>query len=342
MIESVPEVVRMFRDFLEIARLLPGIGSRRDMVFTPSGFSGLAVQKLPVTDSLLEALPDTRENQVFKALDEELRLISYCDNLKGAAGTLVLYFHGLGLDQRDFYPVLMETKYRSIAPTLYGFHLSDSNPRSIPLDTHCFLISRFIESIANELAPKRIVLVGFSTGADMLLRIPRFLNTDGYSVAGLLLLDCNINQQTCFISRELRRALDGEVTALHLAHAIGSSAASIADWLDLHQYLVRVLGKFKDNLRNLALFANDVFMAQPESGVEHFGELYRELLLWTPKARLLFSKGEVHESFIPSLRSIGDTGGARGCVKWEMNTSHFGLLEPEFLERHLDELMRDN
>jgi pimeloyl-ACP methyl ester carboxylesterase len=289
MIDNLPDLVNMFRDLLEIGRLLPGTGSRRDMVLTSSGLNGLAGQKLFVADSLLEALPDTRDNQVFKALDEELRPVSYYDNLRRSTDTLVFYLHGLGLDQDDFYHVLMETKYRSIAPTLYGFHPSESNPRSIPLDTHCYLIARFIESIAGELAPKRIVLVGFSTGADMLLRIPRFLNTDGYSVAGVLLLDCNINQQTCFISRELRRVLDGEVSALQLAHAIGSGATSITDWLDLHQYLVRVLGKFKGNLRHLALFANDVFTAQPEGGVERFAELYRELLSWSPSARWLFS-----------------------------------------------------
>jgi pimeloyl-ACP methyl ester carboxylesterase len=224
MIDSFPDLVKMFRDLLEIARLLPGIGSRRDVVLTNSGLRGLADQKLFMSDRLLEALPDTQENQVFKSLEEELRPVSYYDNLRLSTDTLVFYLHGLGLDQNDFYHVLMETKYRSIAPTLYGFHPTDRNPRSIPFDTHCYLTSRFIESVADELAPKRIALVGFSTGADMLLRIPRFLNTDGYSVAGCILLDCNLNKQTCFISRELRKVLEGEVSALQLAHTSKRSA----------------------------------------------------------------------------------------------------------------------
>lgn len=342
MIENLPDLVKMFRDLLEIGRLLPGKESGRMVVTSEGVLNGLASQRLLLADSLLEALPDTEENHVFKALEEELRPISYYDNLRKSTDAIVFYLHGLGLDQEDFYHVLMETEYRSIAPTLYGFHPSDCNPRSVPLDTHCYLLSRLIESVVSELAPKRIALVGFSTGADMLLRIPRFLNTDGYSVAGLLLLDCNINQKTCFISGELRKALNGDVSAIRLAQTIGSNATDITDWLDLHQYLVRVLGKFKGNLRHLALFADEIFAAQPEDGVDRFAGLYRELLSWNPNSRFLFSKGAVHEALIPALRSIGSNGDSRSCVKWEMNTSHFGLMQPSFLERQLHEIMREN
>jgi pimeloyl-ACP methyl ester carboxylesterase len=333
------ELVAFFKTVLEIRSLLPGTERRSQVVLTSRDIKSLTDRRFKLPEGVLDALPDTRENNLFKALNENLRLISYYDNLRVSSETLVFYFHGLGLDQEDFYHILMETEHRGIAPTLYGFHSSDVNPISVPFETHCYLMARFVEAILEKLTPRKIFMVGFSTGADLLLRMPRLLALDGSSIAGLLLLDCNVNRSTCFISRELRKGLHGEASTLQLARSIGTAATDITDWLDLHQYLVRVLGKFKNNVGQLARLADDVFLAQPEEGIEQFSELLRGLLSWNANSRLHFSKGDVHESILPALRSMADAYGARSCIKWERDASHFELLETNFLETSITGLL---
>jgi len=45
--------------------------------------------------------------------------LCYADN-QAPSDVLVLFLHGLGLDHRDFEPVLTRLPYRGISPTLYG------------------------------------------------------------------------------------------------------------------------------------------------------------------------------------------------------------------------------
>lgn len=343
MFDGLIEVLTIIKAFLEFRSLLPGIERRSQVILTSKGLQALTERDFVLDADLLKALPEGRDNDLLKTLDQRLRCISYYENFRSSSDTLVFYFHGLGLDQEDFHHILLESKHHSIAPTLYGFHPSDHNPISVPFETHCYLMARFVEAMLEEFTPRRVVMVGFSTGADLLLRMPRFLALDGASIPAMLLLDCNINQKTCFISRELRKALHEEVSALQLAHSIGSAANSITDWLDLHRYLVRVLGKFKNNLGHLARLADDVFSEQPEEGTEQFAALLGGLLSWAQNCRLLFSTGDIHESLMPALHSIARKHDAQGCINWERDASHFDLLDSKFLlERGIDMIFEES
>jgi len=272
---------------------------------------------------------------LFKSLDPELRKIFFYDNLRPKNDALVFYLHGLGLDQDDFYQVLLETKYRSIAPSLYGFHPNDSNPLSLPLEAHRHIIARFIETKIAEIKPRKVVLVGFSTGAD-LLRDLGAISIDPKLLCGVLLLDTNINRETCFISRELRRALDEDLSAIQLAQSIGSAATDISDWLDLHRYLVKVLGKYRGNLRHLARFAASICDEHSSARIDQFTERYKACLSLVANSLFLFSKGDVHEALISNINScLLSENDSRRCIAWERETSHFGLIEANFLERNV-------
>ncbi len=137
------------------------------------------------------------------------RRIHYLDNKATSnPDILIFYLHGLGLDCRDFYPA-MDSRYRSVAPTMAGFHPGDTHTASIDLARHCDIFSSFFEHHIKRLEQEQqeqvstIIIVGFSIGADLSFQMLREANWIKNRKVGLLCLDCNINTDTCFISKEL-------------------------------------------------------------------------------------------------------------------------------------------
>jgi hypothetical protein len=64
-----------------------------------------------------------------------------------------------------------------------------------------------------------------------------------------LSLECNLNLDTCFVSRVLA-ALAPERPEISVAELrrLGGSAGSLDEWLSIHEYLVKVLRKFQGDI----------------------------------------------------------------------------------------------
>src|SRR5260370_29976565 len=94
------------------------------------------------------------------------------------------------------------------------------------------------------------MMVGLSVGADMwfdLLRAPGDEPTP--RVDGLLSLEGNLSLDTCFVSQVLASLTpDRPDMSVAELRRISDKASSLDDWVNIHEHLVRVLGKLRGGI----------------------------------------------------------------------------------------------
>lgn len=148
----------------------------------------------------LGSLPD---QQKTVDINGDTYKMHYIDN-EEKSEIIVYLIHGLGLDHRDFYEFVRTVKYRAVAITLYGSHRSDVTNEPICVDEHAAMVEKFIEDHLEKTTYKKVIVAGFSLGADIVLRIVSKENTlVKNDNTHFLLLDPNINIDTCFISSKI-------------------------------------------------------------------------------------------------------------------------------------------
>jgi pimeloyl-ACP methyl ester carboxylesterase len=127
---------------------------------------------------------------------------------KRDSSELVIFLHGLGLDANDFRPYMAESRHHCIALTLYGFNAEerdDDHYKPISLQTHVQLLGYALERLHRIHPRKRMALVGFSFGADVMLFLPQFAGdaTRRLQLNKAVLLDPNVNHSTTTISARI-------------------------------------------------------------------------------------------------------------------------------------------
>jgi len=197
--------------------------------------------------------------------------LSYVDN-QVRSDVLVFFLHGLGLDHRDFEPILKRLGYRGVSPTLYGCEPERRGRISLSLADHVVILREWLREVVEQRPPSIIVMVGFSLGADMgfeLLLGPA--DEPGPTIDAFLSLECNLNLDTCFCSRVLADlAPEHPEISISELRRLGDSANSLDDWLNIHEYLVKVLRKFEGDISVLQRSAADIvrpFRGEPGFGV---------------------------------------------------------------------------
>jgi DNA-binding winged helix-turn-helix (wHTH) protein len=243
----------------------------------------------------------------------------YADN-QVHSDVLVFFLHGLGLDHRDFEPVLMRLPYRGVSPTLYGCEPDRRGRISLSLADHVVILRELLRDLAERLNPRIIVMVGFSMGADIgfeLLLGPA--DKPAPTIDAFLSLECNLSLETCTISRVL-----AELTEEHLELSVndlrqlGHSVTSLEKWLNIHEYLVKVLRKFHGDIGVLRRAAADIVIPFRErTGFQVFAH-------WLQGAR-----GRVR-----ALRLVfpNDAGTVAALAKLRLENLDSGILGGEFPE----------
>jgi predicted esterase len=114
------------------------------------------------------------------------------------------YLHGTGLDAGDFSSVLESATCRAVAPTLFGFERHSSRRIRVRIADHLIILEQWLRHIVERDNIKAIILVGFSTGADLWLELACQGKADfGLPLTGLVALDANVSFQTCWVTRIL-------------------------------------------------------------------------------------------------------------------------------------------
>jgi serine/threonine protein kinase len=273
----------------------------------------------------------------------------YVDNLV-ASDVLVFFLHGLGLDHGDFEPILKRLPYRGLSPTLYGCEPDRRGRVSLSLADHVVILREWLREIADRIEHETIVMVGFSLGADMgfeLLLGPADEPTP--SIDAFLSLECNLSLDTCMFSRVLAGlATDRPEVPIAELKRLGDSASSLDDWLNMHDYLLKVLRKFQGDIGVLQRAAADIvrpFSERP--GFEVFARWFKGARERVPALRLVISNDSGYQAALARLKLENLDNNILGeefpesMITVSGSRDHFGLMAAERVLRQVDELISD-
>ena len=271
----------------------------------------------------------------------------YVDN-QVRSDVLVFFLHGLGLDHRDFEPILKRLAYRGLSPTLYGCEPDRRERISLSLADHVTILREWLRDVTQRFQASTVVMVGFSLGADMgfeLILAPSVGPPP--AIDAFLSLECNLSLDTCFASRVLASiAPDRPDMSITDLQRFGSAAASLDEWLSIHEYLVKVLRKYQGTIGVLQRTAADIIRPFNEkSGFEVFARWFRGAREHVPALRLVFSDDSGTRAALARLKLENLDSGIlgeefpEGKITVSPNTGHFGLMATEQVLRQVDELV---
>jgi len=273
----------------------------------------------------------------------------YVDN-QVDSDVLVFFLHGLGLDHGDFESILKRLPYRGLSPTLYGCEPDRRGRVSLSLADHVVILREWLREIAERFEHETIVMVGFSLGADMgfeLLLGP--VDEPTPRIDAFLSLECNLSLDTCLSSRVLAGlATDRPEVSLAELKRLGDSASSLDDWLNIHDYLVKVLRKFQGDIGVLQRAAADIvrpFSERP--GFEVFARWFKGARERVPALRLVISNDSGYQAALARLKLENLDNGILGeefpdsMITVSGSRDHFGLMAAERVLRQVDEIVAD-
>lgn len=271
--------------------------------------------------------------------------VAYLDN-EASSDVLVVYIHGFGGDQEVFREILAQSPYRGMAVTLYGFEPTRRRRPSLSLQSHCAILRSFLDYVVGSCTPAVSILAGFSAGADLGFRLitdtpsERVIPLDGYLSVG-----CNVNLETCFVSRVLAaQASERASEILPELRTTGTKAADLAEWLNIHEYLVRILRKFQSDLHVLRRHGQDIITPFLE-GEDAFSSWFREASGRVRVLRCVFADTPLESRPVRRLLVANLDSGVLGeryhedAIRIERGLDHFDLLSPDVLNRYLGEII---
>jgi pimeloyl-ACP methyl ester carboxylesterase len=253
---------------------------------------------------------------------------------------LIVFLHGLGLDANDFRPYLAESRYHCLALTLYGFNTDekgDPHYAPISLDTHIRLLEYALRRIRKDHPDKRMTLVGFSFGADMILflneAVPQLVRR--LEIHRAVLLDPNIDESTTTISSRIAK-VDREQPLAQLV-GILDSANEVTEFRYLCEYLHKIT---KKDFGQIQRHAREVVMRWDRS-LNGSNDLFLDLM-----GRLSRNVDGVNVvlsfNFERLFNEVAHRAMGRGLDAncFECSTcDHFELISPNFLRDRLEGML---
>ena len=275
----------------------------------------------------------------------------YLDN-EVESPVLVCFVHGTGYDQGQFDRILQLVPYRGLAPTLYGFDPKAARRSALSLDDHFVVLREFLHDAVRRLRPETVLLVGFSSGGDVVLRFAASAVADDAAEArplldGVLALGANLSLETCFVTRLFAR-MDRDDSRLVLddLRSLGAGAATLDEWLLVHEYLVATLRKFQNDVAPLRRFSADIVRPFTVTGESPFAAWYRSASARLRRVRCVFEDTEMLNRPLRELRlrnldePVFGQRYREDSIVTEPGTDHFDLVHPDVMLRHVDELVR--
>ena len=254
--------------------------------------------------------------------------------VKRESPELVIFLHGLGLDAQDFRPYMAESRYHCIALTLYRFNAGeqeDTHYRPISLSTHIQLLAYALTRIAARHPHKRMTLVGFSFGADIIFllaaevaAVVRKLN-----ISQTLLLDPNVNSSTTTISSRI--AVIDPSRPIDELTKILESADDVAEFRNLCHYLYKITAK---NFAQVQRHAQDMIALWPGHSYDTFLDRLGQLNALVGGVHVVLSF-DYEKNFNGIARGAVTRGldpGNLACSR----VDHFDLIGAKFLKEQLE------
>jgi pimeloyl-ACP methyl ester carboxylesterase len=282
--------------------------------------------EIKIQSDILDALADEHDSVVGRSLH-------YLE-AKRDSSELVVFLHGLGLDANDFRPYMAESKFHCVALTLYGFNedeKDDDRYRPISLQTHVQLLAYALKALQESNPRKRMALVGFSFGADVIFFLVQYCieSIRALKVSTALLLDPNVNCTTTTISSRIARV--DENRPLGELVKILDSAGDVSEFRNLCEYLYKITSK---NFAQIQRHAKDILEMWGSDSYDNFLDRMGQLARVTEEIHVVLSFD--YESHFNTI-ARGAVGRGLDPTNLECSRySHFELIGPRFLKDRLE------
>ena len=228
--------------------------------------------------------------------------MTYLDN-EIDSETLVIYLPGLGCDQTDFADLLRMTPFRAVAPSLYGFGAANELRPPLSFTDHNRLVAMFVDSVRRQVRPRTMVLVGYSSGADQLLRIVGSEMGASIRPDGLILSAPTVRPGPGFVSGPFSEMSSDPEDILSAIRRVAATANDLGTWLIAHDYLVNSFRKLGTDIEGLRKLAQDLFETYNK---DEFFELFRLATERVPQLLCIFSTDEQDDADYVLSSHIGD------------------------------------
>lgn len=213
--------------------------------------------------------------------------LAYVDN-GVSSDSLIFYLHALGCDHRDFNDVLRRLPFRAIALSLFGFDNNAQFGIPLSLHDHSILICALIKDVCGRLRPRKVVLSGFSSGADHILHLLSSGLLTGIEVTGILALGCNVHIEDCDVSSKLAELAAGdENQIMSTIKEFSQMSTSLNNWLSIHAYLLAAFTKFGIQTEPLRQYAADIYAPFKEGDWDQFPKWYMDCTKGVPHVQFV-------------------------------------------------------
>ncbi|HEY5833175.1 alpha/beta fold hydrolase [Streptomyces sp.] len=260
--------------------------------------------------------------------------LSYLER-RADSDTVTVFFHGLGLDATDYLGYLRQHDRHSVALNLRGYEPDGAGVPPVPLARHIQMAAAFVEQIGRQNAGKKLVLVGFSLGADLILQVAEHWAERGGDVpplAAAVLLDPNVNQSTMTISR-LFAVADPHDPVPAFKELI-NLAPDKDGFRSLCSYLAKVAPKDFSQVRQLS---QDMITYWDQPGYDQFGTRLNNVAHIAERVRVVLSAA--YQEHLSSMRAaLGRRDGDAKISVRLTELDHFDLIGDEILSPELDAL----
>jgi len=272
--------------------------------------------------------------------------LSYADNER-QSDVLVMYLPGILSDQSQYEETLRRSPYRGVAVTLYGFEESRRRRAPLPIADHLTILRQFLESIVETVRPTTTILAGFSSGADVVMRMIAEGGVGRTHIDGVLALGPNADLGTCFFSRRLADLPeDGGEKILDFAREAAGALDTAREWVLITPYLVELVRRFYADSNSLRTHSRDIIAPFLGGEGDPLAGWYRKARGAEVGVRMVFAGDE--ESEVAGLRKLmlahvdrqvfgPDFNDADIVI--EPDTLHMGLIDAELVERHVEEFV---
>jgi hypothetical protein len=234
-----------------------------------------------------------------------------------------------------------------VIPTLFGFDAGRKVRIPLQVEDHLRLLEALLRHLTARIRPRTVVAAGFSAGGDLVLRLAAGADSTT-RIDGCLSFGCNLGIETCFVTRVLSQITSSSAgVVLPALNAALGGADTVGDWLNLGDYLVRILGNFRDDWAPIRTFAQGIIEPWEAEGIGAFVRWYRLATTAGRRVRCVFEDNEMYRRQVRELQlrnldeGILGQGYRTGSVVVEPVVGHFDLVEPDRLDRQVAAFVAD-
>ena len=272
--------------------------------------------------------------------------LHYLDN-GVESDVLVCYIPACGRAANQYEKVLSSATYRGMAVTFRGFEPVTAWRPNLSLDDHMVIVREFLRDTVARLRPRVTIIAGFSSGADVAMRLAAMPDPDArLRLDGCLALGANLSIDTCFLTSALATLQDRDDAALlAILRRVSEAATSLDEWVNLCDYAISIVPTFRHDVAPLRTFGAAISTPFAAEQLTPFADWYRAAAAKGCRLRCAFEDTPMFREVVRELQLRNLDEGLlgpqyeEGSVVADAGTSHFDLIDPSGVEGHLQALV---